>query len=187
MTTQSPNISGLRLAQYQNGLVMPVAAAILTLATVFGVWFGLDQLDAYARIAFIVFGVAIIGWTMTNINNTYVALAAALTFTLLGIDRPTQFFETLADPIVWLLIAAFVISAGVSASGLSTRLTVLLTRPAKTVSQLFYLLTVVLILTAFMIPSTSGRAALMLPIFIALSQSIRDRQTVRALLYYSRP
>ncbi|MEM7032625.1 MAG: SLC13 family permease [Chloroflexota bacterium] len=181
MITQNANSPIASTPPRLGTYIKPTLAFLLSVVTIFGVWNGLDQLDAYARISFIVFGLSIIGWTMTKIDNTYVALAAAISFTLIGIDEPTQFFETLADPIVWLLVASFIISAGITASGLSKRLTVILAQRAKTVSHLFYLLTIVLILTAFMIPSTSGRAAVMLPIFIALSHGIKDRATVRAL------
>ncbi|MDJ0752666.1 MAG: SLC13 family permease [Ardenticatenaceae bacterium] len=159
----------------------PVAAVTLSALIVLGTWNGLSDLDVYARLAFMMFGLAIVGWTLTSINNTYIAVAAALSFTLVGVDEPTRFFESLADPIIWLLIAAFVVSAGVSASGLSTRITIALATRARTVQHLFYLLTVVLIITAFIIPSTSGRAALMVPIFVGLSQNIAHRPTVRAL------
>ncbi|MEM7030983.1 MAG: SLC13 family permease, partial [Chloroflexota bacterium] len=181
MIAQNPNLIITTTPHKFGAYIKPVAIILLTTLTIVGIWSGLDHLDAYARISFIVFGLCIIGWTMTDIDNTYVALLGAISFSLIGFDQPTQFFETLADPIVWLLIASFIISAAVTASGLSTRLMIIIVQRAKTVSHLFYLLTVVLILTAFMIPSTSGRAAIMLPIFITLSHSIQDRSTVRAL------
>ncbi|MEM7112895.1 MAG: SLC13 family permease, partial [Chloroflexota bacterium] len=158
-----------------------IVAILLALFATVGIWGGLSELDVYARVAFIMFALAVVGWTLTNINNTYIAIGAALSFSLLGFEEPTRFFESLADSVVWLLIAAFIIAAGVSASGLSERLTVAIVTRAKTVGQLFYLLTFVLILTAFIVPSTSGRAALMLPIFIALGTHIKHRPTVRAL------
>lgn len=147
-----------------------------------GTWFGLSsELSAHARLAFIVFGLAVGGWIFTKINGTYIALAAAITFTVVGVDEPDEFFEALGDSTVWLLLAAFIISAGVQASGLTNRLTGALIGRAKNVNQLFYLITGALILTAFVIPATSGRAALMIPVFIAISAAINDERITKAL------
>jgi|GEM_PF-497464 len=126
-------------------------------------------------------GVAVLGWIFTDINDTYIALAAALVFTLTGIDEPDEFFEALGDSTIWLLLAAFIIAAAVTASGLARRLTLAVAKRARSVSHLFYMLTAVLLLTAFIIPATSGRAALMVPIFAALSAAIGNKRVTRAL------
>jgi anion transporter len=153
----------------------------LILLVIGGVWFGLDELNTHARLAFITFGLAVIGWSCTKINDTYIAMAAAITLAAVGVDQPEEFFAALGDATVWLLLASFVIAAAVKISGLSQRLTVFVATRTRSVNQLFYGLTAVLMLTAFVIPATSGRAALMLPIFAALSAGISDQRIVRAL------
>jgi solute carrier family 13 (sodium-dependent dicarboxylate transporter), member 2/3/5 len=158
-----------------------VLLAVLSVALVAGVWFGPDGLELHARLALITFGLAVLCWTLTDLNDTYVALAAALVFALSGVDQPDEFFEALGDSSIWLLLAAFIIAAGVKASGLSQRLTLAVAARARSVTQLFVALTGVLIATAFVIPATSGRAALMLPIYVALSATIADRRINRAL------
>jgi solute carrier family 13 (sodium-dependent dicarboxylate transporter), member 2/3/5 len=165
----------------QSRYARPTLIGLLALAVALGIWFGLGQLDVYPRIAFITFALAVIGWVFTRINDTYIALAAALVFTLSGIDQPDEFFEALGDSTIWLLLASFIVAAGVKASGLSQRLTVSVAARARSVSQLFFVLTGVLIITAFIIPATSGRAALMVPIFAALSAGIGDQRITRAL------
>ena len=82
-----------------------IALAVLALSLVVGVWFGLADLSHHARIAFITFGLAILGWVLTSINDTYIALAAAIVFALTGIDQPDEFFEALGDSSIWLLLA----------------------------------------------------------------------------------
>ncbi|MCI5133426.1 MAG: SLC13 family permease, partial [Candidatus Electrothrix sp. EH2] len=114
-------------------------------------------------------------------ESTNIALATAMIFVVTGIDEPEEFFEALGDGMIWLLLAAFIIAAAVKESGLSARFTLAVTRRARSVSHLFYSLTVVMILTALFIPSTSGRAALMIPIFLALSKAIADQRINRAL------
>jgi anion transporter len=153
----------------------------LALFVSIGVWLGLSELSTHARVALITFGLAIIGWVCTKINDTYVALAAALVLVVTGLHDAESFFTTLGDSTIWLLLASFVIAAAVTASGLSRRLAVWVAVRARSVNHLFYLLTFVLLSTAFIIPATSGRAALMLPVFIAISSAIGNPRMTRAL------
>jgi anion transporter len=153
----------------------------LSALLVWGVWFELGELSVHTRVALITFGLAVLGWILTDINDTYIALVAAIIFTVSGINHPEAFFETLGDSTIWLLLASFIVAAAVTASGLSRRLAVSVVTRARSVSQLFYLLTGVLMITAFIVPSTSGRAALMLPVFLAISNAISNKRITRAL------
>lgn len=146
------------------------------------IWFGLSgELSRHARLAFIIFGLAVAGWIFTKVNGTYIALAAAISFTLFGVNEPDEFFDALGDSTVWLLLAAFIIAAGITSTGLSNRLTSALIGRAGTVNQLFYLITAALIVTAFVIPATSGRAALMIPVFLAISSTIDSKNVTKGL------
>ena len=89
----------------------PWLTLLFSLLLTSGLWFGLPQLNAHARIAFITFSLAIIGWSFTRINDTYIAIAAAITFAVVGIDEPEEFFETLGDATIWLLMAMAYASA----------------------------------------------------------------------------
>ncbi len=155
--------------------------AILLSTGISAIILAVPDLNLHAKVAFITFALAIIAWTLTDINDTYVALAAAIVFAATGIDEPNEFFETLGDPLIWLLFASFLIAAAIKASGMSERLAFAVTRRAKTVRQLFILVTVVLVATAFLIPSTSGRAALMLPVFLALRTLMPNERAQKAL------
>lgn len=157
------------------------ALAVLLSVMIIAVVGGVPDLGIHAKVAFITFGLAIVGWTLTEINDTYIALAAAIVFAATGIDEPDEFFETLGDPLIWLMLASFMIAAAVKMSGLSERIALLVTRRARTVRQLFVLLTIVLIGTTFLVPSTSGRAALMLPVFLALRAVMPNERVARAL------
>ena len=80
------------------------------------------------------------------------------------------------------MLAAFVIASGITSSGLATRVTAALVSGARTPRQLTHLLTGALVITTFAVPSTSGRAALALPVFVCLARVFTDRpQLVRAL------
>lgn len=174
---QTKRATSFSLRQY----AYPAFVGALGILFACGIWFGIPQLSAHARIAFITFGLAILGWVLTDINDTYIALLASLVFTVLGIDSPNEFFEALGDSTIWLLLASFVVAAGVVSSGLSHRLTALIAARAGSVGQLFYILTTAIFLSAFIIPATSGRAALMLPFFTALSHGIGNQRVSKAL------
>ena len=139
-------------------------------------------LSSDGRTTVVVFTVAVVAWVFTKIDDTYVALGAAVVLVLTGVLSSEELFATLGDDTVWLLLAAFVIAAGVTSSGLATRATAFVVSAARTPRQLFHLLTGALLVTTFAVPSTSGRAALALPVFLCLARVFADRpQLVRAL------
>ncbi len=122
-----------------------------------------------ARVTIVVFVAALWAWAFTSLDDTYVALGAASVLVLLGVVETADFFATLGDDTIWLLVAAFVIAAGVTTSGLATRATAWLVIAARTPRQLVHLLTAAIVVTTFAVPSTSGRAALLVPVFVALA------------------
>ncbi|WP_243859307.1 SLC13 family permease [Amycolatopsis arida] len=144
---------------------------------------GPDQgLPAEGRVALVVFAAAVLAWTLSRLDDTFVGLAAVLVLVAAGVLAPDTLFSALGGDIVWLLIAAFVLAAGLTATGLPVRLAVLLCARARSVRQLAHLVTAALVLTALAVPSTSGRAAVALPVFLALAEALRDRTAVvRAL------
>lgn len=156
-------------------------AFLLAFFLIISVWFGMQNLRLEMKIAFIVFGLSTIGWSLTEINDTYIALAAAIVLTIFGLSTPDELFATLGDSTIWLLIASFIVAAGFTKSGLSHRLVQMISKRAHTVKQLFFSTTVLLMTTAFFIPATSGRAALMLPLFEGISKELVSKRVIRAL------
>ncbi len=137
---------------------------------------------AGARLTLVVFVAAVVLWTATRVDETLVALAAALVLVLAGVLDRDRLFASLGDQTIWLLVAAFVLAAGVGATGLPTRVVAALIGRASSVRQLVHLITMALTLTAFAVPATSGRAALAVPVFVALARVLADRpRVVRAL------
>jgi anion transporter len=112
------------------------------------------------------------------IDDTYVALAAGLVLVTAGALEADVLFGSLGDPTIWLLICAFVLAAGVTRTGLATRAAAFFVAGARTVRQLAHLTTAALVAGAFAIPATSGRAALALPVFLALAGALRERRRV---------
>ncbi|QMU96135.1 SLC13 family permease [Microbacterium esteraromaticum] len=122
-----------------------------------------------------VFLVAVWAWSATRLDDTLVALFASIALILLGVLPASQFFASLGDETIWLLVGAFVIAAGVSASGLALRGAAMMLQHARGPRSLFHLTTVALTLTAFAIPATSGRAALAVPVFTAVQTALPGR------------
>ena len=154
----------------------------LTLITVAGVAVLLPEtLPAQARLALFAFAIAVILWSTTKLNAAYVALAVMLLLVLTGGSPQEALFNALASDVVWLMIGAFVLGGAVQQAGLAARMTHLIASRAHTVRGVFWLVTTGLIPLSLFIPSTSGRAAVALPIFRGIVDAADDRRVTRAL------
>jgi sodium-dependent dicarboxylate transporter 2/3/5 len=128
-----------------------------------------------------IFALAIIGWTLTELDDTFVALAAAVAMAIFVIGKPDNLFAALGDNVVWLLVAAFIFAAALKASGLAQAFVTMVARRARTVRSLFYALTLSITVTSFFIPATTGRAALLLPVFKAFCQAVPSEAQRKSL------
>lgn len=128
----------------------------------------------------VVFAVAVVLWVCTPLDDTLVALAAVVVLLLFGV-LPASALEVLGGSTTWLLIAAFVLARGVSDSGLPARLATSLMGRARSVRGLVHLTAFALLLTAFFVPSTSGRAVLTLPVHRELKVDARVSRALGVL------
>ncbi|MEI5100118.1 SLC13 family permease [Streptomyces sp. PmtG] len=160
-------------------IVLCVALSLCALLVVPGNFPGLG---GDARLTLGVFALATCAWIGTPIDDTYIALGAGLALTATGVISSDTLFGTLGDATVWLLICAFVLAAAVARSGLAGRAAAFLVSGARSVRQLTHLTTAALVVTAFAVPATSGRAALALPVFLALSKVLADRRRLVVML-----
>ncbi|MET9813830.1 SLC13 family permease [Streptomyces sp. NPDC006129] len=154
----------------------------LSLCALLAVPANFPGLGGDARFTLAVFALATCAWIGTSIDDTYIALGAGLALTVTGVISSDTLFGTLGDATVWLLICAFVLAAAVSRTGLAGRAAVFLVSGARTVRQLVHLTTAALVVTAFAVPATSGRAALALPVFLALAKVLVDRKRLVVML-----
>jgi solute carrier family 13 (sodium-dependent dicarboxylate transporter), member 2/3/5 len=159
----------------------PAMAAVAAVLLAWAAWTLPSGLSSEARIATAVFGAAIIGWTLTRLGDTMIALAAALVLVAAGVVTQEELHAALGNELIWLLVAAFVMAAALRASGVAERAALALVSRFAGVRSLFMALTAVLAATALIIPSTSGRAALALPVFLALADRMPERGIARAL------
>lgn len=129
-----------------------------------------------------VFGLAVWFWVFTDVDDTFVALGAAVVLTVMGVTDSDVLFGSLGDDTMWLLIAAFIIAYAVSESGLATRAAAFVLTGARGPRTLVHLVTLALVATAFAVPATSGRAALTLPVFLVLARVLADRPALVRML-----
>ncbi|CAL9571663.1 SLC13 family permease [Streptomyces sp. enrichment culture] len=156
--------------------------AALSLCALLAVPGTFPGLGGDARLTLAVFALATCAWIGTPIDDTYIALGAGLALTATGVISSDTLFGTLGDSTVWLLICAFVLAAAVARTGLAGRAAAFLVGGARTVRQLTHLTTAALVVTAFAVPATSGRAALALPVFLALAKALADRKRLVVML-----
>ncbi|MCI3930120.1 SLC13 family permease [Streptomyces sp. AN091965] len=160
-------------------ILLCLALSLCALLAVPGTFAGLS---GDARLTLAVFALATCAWIGTPVDDTYIALGAGLALTATGVISSDTLFGTLGDETVWLLICAFVLAAAVARSGLAGRAAAFLVSGARSVRQLTHLTTAALVVTAFAVPATSGRAALALPVFLALSKVLADRGRLVVML-----
>ncbi|WP_205820236.1 MULTISPECIES: SLC13 family permease [unclassified Microbacterium] len=179
--------SGRRLAvaRPRRGTVLRLVALVLVFAI--GIAMALSSIRSPSgpgsitlpiTITVTVFLLAVWAWTSTRLDDTLVAFLAAIALIVTGVLPASDFFASLGDETIWLLIGAFVIASAVSSSGLALRGASHLLRFARGPRSLFHLTTVALTVTAFAVPATSGRAALAVPVFTAVSATLPGRERV---------
>lgn len=138
-------------------------------------------LPGEARVALFGFAAATILWSTTKLNAAYVALGAVMFTILAGGAEQEALYRALESDVIWLMIGAFVLGGAMRKTGLAERLTGLVVNRARSVRGTLWMLTTVLLPLSFFIPSTSGRAAVALPVFRSISEAADDRKITRAL------
>ncbi|MGI5351945.1 SLC13 family permease [Streptomyces sp. CA-250714] len=169
----------------RQGLPLTALCALcvaLSLCALLAVPGNFPGLSGQARVTLAVFALATCAWIGTPIDDTYVALGGGLALAVTGVISSDTLFGTLGDATVWLLICAFVLAAAVTRTGLAARAAAFLVSGARSVRQLVHLTTAALVVSAFAIPATSGRAALALPVFLALAAVLWERVRLVVML-----
>ena len=138
-----------------------------------------------ARVALFCFVLATILWSLTKLNAAFVALACALLLVVAGGAKQEALFSSLASDVIWLMIGAFVLGGAVQKSGLAQRLTsAVVASPdgkPRSVGRICWLITFLLLPLSCLIPSTSGRGAVVLPLFKSVASAAQNPKITRAL------
>jgi anion transporter len=158
----------------------PLLIVLASAAIGFGVTMP-TGLEVDARLSLFAFGIAALLWATSKIEAGYVAMAAALFLALTGAIEQERLFESLGSKVVWLMIGAFVVGAAAEETGLAARLSLLASAKVRNVREMMWITSMILVPLTFLIPSTSGRAAAVLPMFKSMTAAAAMPSVTRAL------
>ncbi|MBT2218281.1 citrate:succinate antiporter [Virgibacillus dakarensis] len=144
----------------------------------------LDNLDYDAAVSLFAFLSAMTLWVGTKIPAGYVAVSLILFIVFMKAGKPDLLYHSFGEEVIWLMIGAFIIGEAVKESGLADRYCQSIMNRAKDKNFIIRSLTYVLCISAFFIPSTSGRAALSMPIVKQLGTyfSKKERDVLAVLV-----
>lgn len=140
-----------------------------------------SELTYEGRISLLGFLAATVLWTATSLPASYSALLAVMLIILLNGQSADLLFSSLSSEVVWLILGAFVIGGAMEKTGIASRLADSLLAQAKTTKSLLWLLTTAILPLSIFVPSTSGRAAVMLPVYRAVTASVPDSRFKKAV------
>ena len=172
MSTPEPPTAG---RPRRTALLAPSLAVAVTAAA--WLWPGIP---GGAKPVLWVYRLALIGWVATDLSAGYVGLTAVTALVALGAVPQERVADVLAADVVWLIFGAFLLGEAMARSGLAGRLTTSLAASGCSPRGMGWRLTGWLIALAFVVPSTTGWAALMLPLLKSLPPG-RDGQLRRCL------
>lgn len=155
------------------GLVLAFSAILL-----FG---AIDGLTMPMRLTIAVFVATIVAWTILDLPETPVALTGAVALSAVGAISEEAVYRSLGNDTIWLMLSAFIIAGVLRSSGVIEQVIAVLLSRLTSVSALFWALNFLIFMTAFVIPSTSARAAILMPVFLGLSAAVGNRAVTKAL------
>lgn len=117
-----------------------------------------------------IFVFALIMWVSKPIPIYLTSLIAILMLPLVGaVESEKVVFGTLGFDVIWLMVAAFVLTSAMNETNLGKRFAlIMVTKFGRTPKRLLAVLVVVNFVLAFFVPSTTARAALLVPIVLIL-------------------
>lgn len=130
------------------------------------------RLGTSGALTLVVFAAAVAGWISNCADDTFVALVAAVALVIAGTLPAEKLFAALGAEQIWLLLAAFVLAAAISRTPLPARAAVRLLAGARGLRSAAHRTTAAVLLTALLVPSTGGRAALLVPVHRALAETL---------------
>lgn len=161
--------------------VKQLVAAIVLAFSAMLIFLAIDGLTMNMRLTLAIFVAAITAWTILDLPDTPVALAGAALLPVLGVIDEDVLYRSLGNDIVWLMLAAFIVAGVLRQVGVIEQIIGRLLARVATVQGLFWVLTLLIFATAFIVPSTSARAAMLAPVYLGLAAAIGNARVNRAL------
>lgn len=151
---------------------IPIASAIAAIAAFFIILFLPlpEAVTSEAQKSMALFAFALIMWIARPIPIYLTSIILILLLPLIGaVEDQEIVFGALGFDIIWLMVAAFVLTSAMSATNLGKRIALYLTTKfAKTPTQVLVVFVIVNYILAFFVPSTTARASLIVPIALVI-------------------
>lgn len=147
---------------------LPIALIVLVLIWTMPTPLGLSYT---AKMAMGIFAFALILWVSDGLPNYVTSLIVMVLLPLTGAWSEKNTLGVFGYEVIWLMIAAFVIASGMEKSGLAKRLALfLITKLGKSTNKILLVLMMTNFLIAFVVPSTTARAVMLLPIVMLIME-----------------
>ena len=129
-------------------------------------------LTVQGQLSLAAFCMAFILWVSEALPTYTTALLSIVVLAISGAWTESSILAVFGYDVIWLMLAAFIITSGMEKSGVARRLALwMVTRFGKTASATLMVLMATNFVIAFVVPSTTARAALMLPICLLVAQT----------------
>jgi sodium-dependent dicarboxylate transporter 2/3/5 len=133
-----------------------------------------DGITFEGKMSLGIFFFALILWITESLPNYATSMIAIALLSVLGGWTEKAALGTLGYGVIWLMVAAFIITSGMEKSGLAKRIALgIITRFGKTWKSMLLSLMAANFTVAFIIPSTTARAAMLLPIVLLIAHAYR--------------
>jgi len=124
-----------------------------------------------AKMAMGIFAFALVLWVSNSIPNYVTSLIVLVLLPVTGAWPEKAVLGVFGYDVIWLMVAAFVIASGMEKSGLARRLALfLITKLGKSTNSVLAVLMGTNFLVAFVVPSTTARAAMLFPIVMMIAE-----------------
>ena len=123
------------------------------------------QMTGQGQAVLAVFGMVFVLWVTQAIPTYASALVAMVMLVFTGGWTQKETLAVFGQDVIWLMLSAFVITSGMEKSGFAKRLALfIVSKFGTTAKKALISLGIVNLLLAFVVPSTTARAAMLLPI-----------------------
>jgi len=136
----------------------------------------IGDLEYHAKVSLFGFLSAMTLWVTTKLSAGFIAISMIAFIIILNAAEPELLYYSLSEEVVWLMVGAFIIGAALKESGLAERLTLFILNKATKKNHILYGVSSILFASVFFVPSTSGRAALSMPILHQLRKNFTSRE-----------
>jgi len=148
---------------------LPVAllvfATIFTIPTPSGITYG-------GKVSMAVFAAALILWVSESVPTYLTSLLVIALLSVFGGWGEKNVLGVFGYNVIWLMVSAFIITSAMEKSGFARRLALwIITKFGKTSKTILISLLVTNFFIAFIVPSTTARAAIMLPIVLLIAEA----------------